>query len=863
MLRQVQVYAHTLAAALGLSALAAGAIHLPIVVAYATLVTLSGVSALAGFWFARSGARWSDAFDGGLAGARDGVRESAIQGAFGAAPASGAGDAPSSGAPLASRRVEAAALVCLGLAIASLLQAVPVPLGWLERWAPGQADIWARSLRPFGLEPPQLGSLSIAPHRTLVKALEATSYAIIFQLAGRLGQRRVSRVVAVAFGCVFVVAVASLGHRALGAERLFGVYVPSDAAVAAPLLNPNNRAGYCNLGFFCGLGLLLRTPRGPRAGLLALALLAIAIETLLCQSRGGTACLLLGMLGVPLSRPRRRLGEALPSERREPSRGVQALVVAAILAGALGLLALSRPRGGLGYEESLDKLHMFGRAVLLVRDFWPLGVGRGAFGSAFAPYQPRAGSTVFEHAENLPLQWASEWGVPLALFALGALAACSRGVLGRRARQSPVRRCAALGVCVLIAQNMVDLSLEIPAVAALAVFVLGGLIGAADATPSAPLPRAARVLGAGVGLAVLCIPLVLCWGADSPARERQRLHAELERGQLQRLWPGLLDAVRAYPGDPYLPLLGGAAALAEHQNALGWATRALERAPESAPAHVLLGRALAARGALRQALDALRRAIELDPDSAGVAMRLASGWSMTPELLVRAVPPGASGATSLEVLADASPPGPLRVRWLEAALERDPERARAHEALARELLRELRAGERSAVCGGQLEACARRARAHAERADQPPSARLAVLEAEIVELSDGPLAAEEQLARACSRFPADEPCSRALVELALRNASARLPEAAAASTAAGCTSPERCASTHLWLGRTLAAHGQWLDAQAHFQRATLEQPSAEAFRALAEAATALGQSARAEEARRRAEALLGTKNGAH
>src|SRR5690349_23365313 len=42
-----KVYSHTLAAALTLSAQAAGAIHLPVVVAYATLVALSGGLALA------------------------------------------------------------------------------------------------------------------------------------------------------------------------------------------------------------------------------------------------------------------------------------------------------------------------------------------------------------------------------------------------------------------------------------------------------------------------------------------------------------------------------------------------------------------------------------------------------------------------------------------------------------------------------------------------------------------------------------------------------------------------------------------------------------------------------------------------
>ena len=62
----------------------------------------------------------------------------------------------------------------------------------------------------------------------------------------------------------------------------------------------------------------------------------------------------------------------------------------------------------------------------------------------------------------------------------------------RRSLASPVRRCALIGVGVLLAQNMLDLGLEITAVAALFVYVLGGLLGAALThrhAPVEPLPR--------------------------------------------------------------------------------------------------------------------------------------------------------------------------------------------------------------------------------------------------------------------------------------------------------------------------------------------------------------------------------------
>src|SRR5690606_39750346 len=123
---------------------------------------------------------------------------------------------------------------------------------------------------------------------------------------------------------------------------------------------------------------------------------------------------------------------------------------------------------------SLEKLDLFARAARLVADHPLLGVGRGAFGSAFSPYQPRAGAIVFEHAENLPLQWAAEWGVPVALAALAALAWSLRPVLARRTLESPARRCALIGLLVLAAPTLADLGTELPAVPPLPVYLAAG-----------------------------------------------------------------------------------------------------------------------------------------------------------------------------------------------------------------------------------------------------------------------------------------------------------------------------------------------------------------------------------------------------
>ncbi|HTV25709.1 MAG TPA: O-antigen ligase family protein, partial [Polyangiaceae bacterium] len=703
----------------------------------------------------------------------------------------------------------------------------------------------------------------LAPHRTLVEALKMASYGVIFYVSARFGRRGMGRIAALAFASALAVAVVSLAHRALGAERLFGLYAPSDTAAVAPLFNPNNRAGYENLGFFCGLGWLFRLGRHPRGAFVGVGLLLIISDLLLCQSRGGTACLLFGMLLVPVLRVSPR--DEPPSEagREEMSRAGQVALVGLLGAGAASLLVVARPQGGFGYEASLEKLDLFARAARLVGDHPWFGVGRGAFGSAFSTYQPRAGSIVFEHTENLPLEWAAEWGVPVAVAALAALAWSLWPVLSRRTLASPVRRCALIGAVVLAAQNLVDLGLEITAIAALLACVLGGLLGATLGSSAGFEATRPRLLPAGIALTLLGIGLVIVRGSDSPARERERLHARLAVSSVPDagFWEALRSAVLAYPGDPYFALLGASAALSARQDAVPWAARAIERAPESASAQLVLARALRARGANGQALDAVRRAIELDGDSAPRGVALAAAWRLPPELLARAVPDGPSGADVLALLADATAPdGPERLRWLEAALERQPDSGAIHYRIARELGHQLVLGDAATPCRSRRNECIARALAHVRRAS--PSPHAALLEAQLIELAQGAPAAEARLADACAPFSGDEGCARALVTLALRNRSERAGAAVRALIAAGCATREHCAQTHSLLGDLYAALGQWSDAQNHFRQATQEWPSTDNWRSLANASAALGQTGRAEEARRRADLLAAEKKGA-
>lgn len=810
---------YTLALALWFSALGAGGIHMPVLVTFAVLVASSGILSR---------------FPGQLR-----PRE----------PAPGA------------RRPWAGSLagVALPLALFCLLQALPVPVHWVNTLAPQNADIWARALKPFALPAPEFASLSLAPGRSVIEALKFSSYAVVFAVSARVSREQgLQRMMVLVFASTLALATVTAAHQLVGAERLYGQYSPLNAFSIAPLLNPNNRAGYLNLGFFCGLGLLFRTESRPYLGLLGLGLCFIAAEVILCRSLGGTSCLAIGWGCVVLL--------ALPSalRRRRSRRDLGPLAQTAILA-SIGLVAVllalaGQGSGTLGLDaHSWQKADLWRRAWILAREHFAFGIGRGAFASVFSAYQEPGKNMMFEHAENFPIQWAAEWGVPVTALALLGIVWCLRPLFSSRSHKSPLRRCALVGVGVLLLQNLADLALEIPAVVALLCCVLGAVVGTAQRESETNGGQTDDVVGghillASSALTFVCSGLALAFGSESPARLRHDLFDELAThpgAPSAAFWKDLELAVRAFPAEPYFPLLGSSAALAAGTNPLPWIARALERNPGSAPTQLQLARILRARGATSQALGALRTAIELDPSLVASVPILAHEWRLDIADFEGAVPLGKQGAPLLMLLADRTQDRTRRLQLLETALTRDPGATDVHYRIAWELLQDLSEKQAGIICAQQREACLARVEEHARKAAVPGDSRSVVLEAHSLAERGEPEKAEAFLAEGCAQYPGDVKCLRAWAARALKNDSPKLAEAVRALVAAGCSDAESCASTHLGIGTLFANSGRWHTALSHFEQATREASSSEAWQAVARASERVGDDTRAADARRR------------
>ncbi len=756
-------------------------------------------------------------------------------------------------------------LALLALAAYTMVQAIPVPAAWVGAVAPAATDVWQRSLQPFGAPGPGWHSLSLDPGASVVEALKWLTYASVFFAASRVAARRgAAWGVSVVFWTGVAAAATTIGHGLLGATAVYGVYQPRFAVApwhVGPLLNPNNLAGYLNLCTMCGLGLMVsRKPSSPRW------LLGVGVATLIgvhvtSGSRGGVLSLAIGVLVLA--------AVVVAGQRRGRLRTNRfGWVVPVVLAGgAFAFLGGTTQTWQELYDQNLEKLLMVDWATPLIRDHPWFGIGRGAFESVFPAYRVGPGNTIYAHAENFPLQWVTEWGMPVGLAALGASAwwfrpsQCGVGT-------SAVRTGAWVGLLVLGVHNLFDLALEVPGVMFGALTVLGSV--QAGSRPEAaelrgaaasPLLRQHWVFPAAtVATGTLAVLLALIFGWHDVRSDRTAAHELFARSgdtaaERSLLRHELRRAMRRHPAEPYFPLLGALLAWrAGDENPIPWLARAVERGPDNGRAHLLLADVLARRGSRAQALMQLRFAVEREGQLAPAVAARAQKWAHSDGELDAAVPAGGKGVTLLVELAAIQPQGlgARRRGVLEQALSRDPENVAAHAAMADALLAELAAGERSAECDKKrAPACAAALGRHVEVVERrdPKTSAGARLRARLLGLQGNAGAAEQLLAGRCASATDKVECLEARVRLAAQaSPPSQLPAAIKDYLGARCTRADECAGAAVFAGDIEAARGEWGAALAHYGRATREAPNEQTWLKLAAAAERVGANAQAADA---------------
>jgi tetratricopeptide (TPR) repeat protein len=545
-------------------------------------------------------------------------------------------------------------VLLLGAAGVCLLQLLPLPQALLGVVSPAAAELHARVLEGTPLSGAWRPA-SLAPPATWLEVMKYLAYALALLTAVNYYQdrARARRLLKAVAWSGFLVALVGFVHKLFASESILGLYPIGGGSLFffSTFVNPNHLAGLLCLTSPVALGLALSARERQDRALFGFMGVVAGVGVFMSLSRGGMVAYgtaLLFLMAHGAIRQSRRL------RRVALAQGLAALVL--LVAGYLAYDTIMRELRTLGDLDGLRaevKLQVWGAALPLIPDFPVLGIGRGAFATAFPMVNDVTSTTTFTHAENLAVQAGVEWG-PIfgGVWLLGLLGVFLLAL--RRARTSFSMAGGLAGVFGLLLQNLTDFSMEIAGVMMPCVLVLGVLTASPFSHAGPPFelesrPRFGRRLAWGLAGLALALLGLGAWQAGSHALEPATLAvtALQDAGPAEPCDPSPLgqaacELMDHYPTD-YLPhLVLGRAALRAKPPRVPLAVRHLERAmllnPGDARAHQLAGRALLLAGQREQGLGEYRLAARHDagllPALLGEVLKL----TKDPDAALRATP---------------------------------------------------------------------------------------------------------------------------------------------------------------------------------------------------------------------------------
>ena len=484
------------------------------------------------------------------------------------------------------------------------LQAMALPQGLASAIGLGSVE---SAERLDGLAWADATSLTISyepgsTHLQILIGVAILSAFLAARLGGRSGLRPIAMATVVSAALLGLVGVA---HEASGATTLFGLYRPRFTAtrMLAPLMNGNHLAGFLLLGALLAAGFAAEAKRRQeRLPWIAASIFCTGVLTW-TLSRGAIGALLAGfaMLAAWLYR------------RRESSKARVAIPVAVAGATLLGVAAFAGLEPILRRFETagLDKVEVALKGFrLLEGSAWVVGVGRGAFSSAFIFHEGL--SDRYTHPENLIVQWTTEWGLPVALVLMLVIALA----LWKRFRstEDPLVAAVCIAIFALSLQNLVDFSLEMAGVVVVVASLLGAVLPV-QGRPDHGRKRGLLLTLLGVFVATLALlgPGVL--GSDTQSIV-DRLTQYMKADDEARFEATLRRGLALHPGEPALALLAGAYAGAKrHPDAPRWLAVVMKEAPDWGAPHAILADWLLAEDRIDQALLEVRLAEQRRPGS--------------------------------------------------------------------------------------------------------------------------------------------------------------------------------------------------------------------------------------------------------
>jgi hypothetical protein len=761
--------------------------------------------------------------------------------------------------PTTHARPEATALLVTAMALTlfTALQFMPMPVRLLQLLSPHAADVWSRVLVPLRESGPTWAPISVDPYATRVEALKGCTYLLAFLVALGVARRTAGRfflggaIVMIAV----VLAIAALLHPAFGATRLYGLYEPgpgiSDRHLA-PLLNPNHLAAYLNLGFCIALSAAVASSAPvPRPLSAAVALLLAATQFFWVASRGGVATMLLGtVLVISLSRGAR-------AKLRQKGAWLM-LVTGVTVVGATLTLVFANTDDVLKAELLQTDVSKVGLGLQGMRlaTLAPLvGVGRGAFETAFPYVREGTGYMLFTNPENVFVQWCSEWGFPLSFAALIAVGVALRPSV--RAHFSGATGAWA-AVVVNGVHNLVDFSSEIPGVT-LSTVVCAAIVvaGSSHRKPRLSVEKwtehgRAIAFGCSAACAALIAVVAVGLGRDVGADRRALYEAAAVRPLgVQEIHEVARTAMLRHPAEPYLPFaVALRAARFSGDNPLPWFDATLERAVVYGQAHSILAAVLARRFPAQSRLEH-RIATEQDPSLAAAlvqdAPRIVSSYEDALELLPAS--PELGNVVLQRIVAPLAPRLPSTACRLEQDLaKREPDLREPVLQAARDAAADVEDEAPWCVEAARASCVARAlALAHDVQRLSPRECLGFTLEARVLSASGQRGAAFDVVQKASESVDDRVLCLRSVFAMAKADGLRQRATAALdAIVRAGCTDDQACAEQLGWVGDQQRELGNVMSALAVYKRVREKTPDDEGvLQAMAELAARAGLHAEA------------------
>lgn len=596
---------------------------------------------------------------------------------------------------MAARKIWTGAAPLVGWGALALLgwtalQAAPLPCSTVRSLAPAAAENVRVAQTLLNHDGTLRCTLSRDPGSTaeeVIKGVAILATLMAAWIVSSLGARRA--VYWSVAASTLVMTLLALGHGLAQLDQVYGLYTPvytSRGLLLAPLMNPNNLGAFAALGVPLWVTLTYRAPHRELRWLGFVATVLTATAALLSLSRGaiaqliGTLVLLAWCMRNTTARER---GVDKPSHWGQRAGVALAVALAggAAVYGAGGLLMREME------NRDISKLGLIARSFVFAWDHFWIGVGRGAFSSAFVPLEGKV--VRYAYAENFLVQWLSEWGWPITLCWLAiagvAIWQATRGV------KSLSRQGALIALVGLCAQNLVDLGFEVLGIAVVAAGLFGAIVA-----PSKQAKAVARVgtdLRSALGLSLAAsVAALLNFGPRLEHNSISKLHSRLmeqmhavDRSAFRRT---LVRALELHPAEPVFVIVAATAALRDgDRDAARWVNRAMQVAPNWGAPHILAFQWLWALGRGDQALLELKLAAQIDPNP--WSQHICEVTRRPGDLALRAAPDsGVARRDFLEKAARCVDDGHPSAEAIDQALLKEfPDRGLAYMRTARRLAR--------------------------------------------------------------------------------------------------------------------------------------------------------------------------------